>query len=337
VSVLLGDGVGGFGTATTFAAGLSPISIAIDDLNGDAKPDLAVADNGFGPDILGSGVPVLLGAGDGSFGTATSFAVGSGRLVQSFAVAIGDLNGDAKPDLAVANLGRDNVSVLLGAGDGGFGTATDFPAGGAPRSVAIGDLNSDAKPDLAVANAASDSVSVLLGDGGGRFAAAAEFAVGDAPWSVAIGDLNDDAKPDLVTADADSNDVSVLLNTTSTDTTPPTTTIALSPASPDGQNGWYVSTVHLAVTASDQAGGSGVAETRCVLDPTSPPTSFDAIPAGCTYTGGRSRHHHRRHPHPVRGQQRRRGQQGDPGQRHRQDRQNSTDDLDRAQPAQTPR
>jgi hypothetical protein len=75
------------------------------------------------------------------------------------------------------------------------------------------------------------------------------------------------------------------LNTTPPDTTPPTTTIALSPASPNGQNGWYTSSVHATVSASDQAGGSGVAETRCLLDPASPPASFDAIPAGCAYTG----------------------------------------------------
>ena len=64
----------------------------------------------------------------------------------------------------------------------------------------------------------------------------------------------------------------------------PTTTIALAPATPDGSNGWYVSNVHATVTATD-AGGSGVAEMRCVLDPTSPPAIFGDIPAGCAFTG----------------------------------------------------
>jgi probable HAF family extracellular repeat protein len=75
------------------------------------------------------------------------------------------------------------------------------------------------------------------------------------------------------------------LSTTPEDTTPPMTTIALRPASPNGENGWYTSNVHATVSASDQAGGSGVAETRCVLDPASPPASFDDFPAGCAYTG----------------------------------------------------
>jgi Tol biopolymer transport system component len=67
------------------------------------------------------------------------------------------------------------------------------------------------------------------------------------------------------------------------DDAPPTTTIALSPAEPDGLAGWYVSKVHATVSAVDDASGSGVAETRCVLDPETPPASFDATPAGCAF------------------------------------------------------
>src|SRR6266516_1141144 len=67
-------------------------------------------------------------------------------------VAIGDLNGDGKPDLAVANLNSGTVSVLLGNGAGGLGAKTDFATGSGPISVAIGDLNGDGRPDLAVAN-----------------------------------------------------------------------------------------------------------------------------------------------------------------------------------------
>jgi hypothetical protein len=68
------------------------------------------------------------------------------------------------------------------------------------------------------------------------------------------------------------------------DTTAPTTGISLDPASPDGQNGWYVSIVHATVGAQDEAGGTGVAETRCVLDPATAPVSFDDLPSGCDYT-----------------------------------------------------
>ena len=66
------------------------------------------------------------------------------------------------PDLAVANFNSDDVSVLLGAGDGTFGAPMSFPAGHGPESVAIEDLDGDGVRDLAVANLLSNDVSVLL-------------------------------------------------------------------------------------------------------------------------------------------------------------------------------
>jgi alpha-tubulin suppressor-like RCC1 family protein len=211
VSILLSDGTGAFGSATNFDVGRSPYSVAIGDLNGDGKPDVAVANLG------NDNVSILLGDGTGAFGVATNFGVGG----LPFSVAIGDLNGDGKPDLAVANLGTDNVSILLGDGTGAFSSATNFAVGSGPVSgpvsVAIGDLNGDGKPDLAVANANSNDVSILLNTGDGAFGPATNFAVGSSPTSVAIGDLNGDGKPDLAVANNTSNNVSVLLNTTTFD------------------------------------------------------------------------------------------------------------------------
>jgi hypothetical protein len=77
-------------------------------------------------------------------------------------VAIGDLNGDGKADLAVANSGSADVAVLLGTGFGTFSLVTSLGAGPNPRSVAVGDLNGDGTPDLAVANSNGSNVSVLL-------------------------------------------------------------------------------------------------------------------------------------------------------------------------------
>jgi hypothetical protein len=78
-------------------------------------------------------------------------------------MAIGDLNGDGAPDLAVANYASDTVSVLLGNGDGSYAAKVDYLTGNDPASVAIGDLNGDDAPDLVVANGPSSTVSVLLG------------------------------------------------------------------------------------------------------------------------------------------------------------------------------
>jgi hypothetical protein len=132
-----------------------------------------------------------------------------------YSVCVADFNADLKPDLAVANAGSHTVSVLLGNGDGTFGTGTDFATGSWPRSVAAADLNRDGRPDLAVANQGSNTVSVLLGNGDGTFGIRTDFEVGSDPWSVAIGDLDGDRRPDLAVANSAQSDptgsVSVLL------------------------------------------------------------------------------------------------------------------------------
>jgi hypothetical protein len=122
------------------------------------------------------------------------------------------VNGDGKPDLAAANNGSANVSVLLGNGDGTFGAAVNNGAGLNPLWIAMGDVNGDGRLDLAVANYGSANVSVLLGNGDGSFQSAVNHSVGSSPFTVAIGDLNSDGRLDLAVANQGSANVSVLLN-----------------------------------------------------------------------------------------------------------------------------
>jgi hypothetical protein len=156
VSTLLGDGAGAFGTPTDFAVGTNPFSVAIKDLNGDGKPDLAVAN--FGSNTVSILLNTTQLGPSVTFDPAVNFAVGT----NPYSVAIGNLNGDSKPDLAVTNINSNNVSILLNSGAGAFGCVTTFAAGMGPSSVAVGDLNGDGKLDLAVANQGNNTVSILL-------------------------------------------------------------------------------------------------------------------------------------------------------------------------------
>jgi len=151
VWLLLGNGDGTFQTAVTLHAGLMPVFVVTGDFNLDGNADLAVADD---PGLSG-GVSVLLGNGNGTFQLGGGFSTGT----RASAVAIGDLNGDGKPDLAVASVG---ASVLLGNGDGSFQAACNYTAGTGPSSIALDDFNGDAKLDLAVGNSQTANVSVLL-------------------------------------------------------------------------------------------------------------------------------------------------------------------------------
>jgi hypothetical protein len=175
----------------SFDTGDSPFSVAIEDLNGDAKPDLVTANT------YANTISVLLSRGDGTFGSKADCGTGN----EPHCVVIGDLNGDSKLDLVTANRDANTVSVLLGNGDGSFSTRTDYETGIWPASVAIGDLNGDAKSDLVTANYSPSTVSVLLGNGDGTFGVKTDHGTGIGPLSVAIGDVNGDAKPDLATTD----------------------------------------------------------------------------------------------------------------------------------------
>src|SRR5437879_5776573 len=209
-----------FITRVDYAAGTNPASVAVGDFNRDGVPDVAVADYDVTAAAGSDTVSVLLGNGGGTFQPARTFATAGMNPVT---VAVGDFNGDGRPDLAVTNSANTssgavpgNVSVLLGNGEGTFQPARTLNVGITPAFVAVRDFNGDGRQDLAVANFRSSTVSVLLGNGDGTFLAARNFAAGAGPLSFAVGDFNGDGVSDLAVANFDfniqgPNTVSVLL------------------------------------------------------------------------------------------------------------------------------
>jgi hypothetical protein len=93
VSVLLGSGDGTFQAAVHYGVGSYPEDVAIEDLDCDGHPDLAVANSSS------NSISVLLADGDGTFQTAVNYWAGS----NPGSLAVGDFNGDGGPDLAVSN------------------------------------------------------------------------------------------------------------------------------------------------------------------------------------------------------------------------------------------
>ena len=201
ISILLGDGSGGFGAQTTFPVGNNPLTVEVGDFNGDGKQDLAVGN------YKGNNVSILLGNGAGGFGAATNFAVGTGPRH----INVSDLNGDGKLDLAVSNRDSADVSILLGNGSGGFTAFTKLAVGAIPLRIVVTDFNKDGKKDLAIAVGGANNISIFFGTGTGQFTAYKTFVAGTFPTDMVAADFNGDGNLDLAVANYTSQNVSLLL------------------------------------------------------------------------------------------------------------------------------
>jgi hypothetical protein len=209
VSVLLGNGDGTFQPHVDYAVGVTPVSVAIADFNGDGKPDLAVTNSNLG---LGNTISILTGKGDGTFNPHVVVTV----VPEPGPIVAADFNHDGKIDLAVgcSDVANTNpcpaaisVSILLGNGDATFQRrdllSNSFPSNpiAFPHdawSFAVGDFNADSIPDLAIGGF-SGNFGVFLGKGDGTFQAGGS-GQGDeniGNETLAVGDFDADGKLDL--------------------------------------------------------------------------------------------------------------------------------------------
>jgi hypothetical protein len=234
----LGKGDGTFGTASQAKVesfnvnaavgviGAGDNAIAVADINGDGKMDIALNINEILTNTTGAYVVTTgLGNNDGTFsGLGASFPISIPVIgpaifpildFNSAFLSLADVNGDGKLDL-VANVGTSTLETALGNGDGTFSNAvtSDISAITEPNSAVLLDVNGDGKPDLIVAGA---TMGVFLSNGDGTFAPptqgsqyVTDFA-GD--YSLVVGNFNNDGGTDVALLGYNYQNISLFANT----------------------------------------------------------------------------------------------------------------------------
>jgi hypothetical protein len=214
VLIIFGDGKMNYSNETFYKVGNRPYQrLRTGDLNKDGKPDVVTTN------LEGNNATVLLGDGNGKFHEAEGSPFTCGAA--PFAVAVGDVNGDGNPDLAIVNSptitseskGEDGLWILLGDGTGKFSSmaGSPFKTGRSPSRVAIGDLNGDGINDIAMTNYNDKSISIFY-MGKNAVAESKTIAVGNRPDGIAIHDMNGDGKKDILVSNYDDNNVMILFN-----------------------------------------------------------------------------------------------------------------------------
>ncbi|MGC2559215.1 MAG: FG-GAP-like repeat-containing protein, partial [Terriglobales bacterium] len=188
--IFLGNGNGTFQPVVQYGTAGGAEAFATGDFNRDGAIDLVITNfNGNNA----TNISTLLGNGDGTFGRVAAYATGTspGPIVST------DFDGDGIPDLAVANVLGNNVSVFLGKGGGKFASAVNYSVSAAGATVSA-DFNGDGRPDIATLNYSGGTVSVILNQGDGTFGAYKDYSAGKNPEALVAGDFNRDGNIDLI-------------------------------------------------------------------------------------------------------------------------------------------
>jgi len=209
---------------TSTGANTLPCWTELADVNGDGILDLITSL--YNTDS----VTVQLGNGDGTFQAATTYLIESGfGPAEVHAVRLGSGSSTSTVDLIVGSFNVNQIAVLVGNGNGTFGSPAFYTVGtstNTPTSLTAGDFNHDGNLDVATANTFNNNVSILLGNGHGTLSLpGAPINVGHTPQAIRAGDFNGDGYSDLAVANYSDGTVTTLLNNQSGGFTATTKTV----------------------------------------------------------------------------------------------------------------
>jgi hypothetical protein len=178
------------------------LDVAIGDLNGDGRNDLAVAFS-----TQAGAVSVLINQGNRAFAAPVNYNLCS----SSSGVAIGDLDGDGDNDLADVNQCFKS-GILLNNGQGSFTYNGSFGNGYGSKSIALADFNRDGFKDIAYVNNGLGNVTVLFNNSNGTFAAPIWLYAGDLPDDLTVGDFDGDGNQDIAIANSYYSQIIILFS-----------------------------------------------------------------------------------------------------------------------------
>jgi len=238
ISLFKNVGTGGSLTTNSFAPPVviaapgGPYEAVVADLDGDGKPDLAVANSDSGTVSIYQNVTAAGAINTNSFAASIDLPCGNATAT----IMAGDLDGDGRLDLVAGSVQSETISVFQNVSSGGlltsnsFAARVDFSTPGWMHTVTLADINGDGKPDICTVGELPSFLAVFQNvSTPGSFTTASlappvDFGTGWNAWGIAVGDLDGDGRPDIVFCNNYDSTITIYQNQTPFGTSPVITT-----------------------------------------------------------------------------------------------------------------